>query len=96
MLSVAVAGHVVQSGITNPGILRVEIRSKNAKPSKILAVCDTQPDGKFEVRIDRERIPRPRGQRPLSLEFRVFRDGLPILILHGKELVLRVQRGLNR
>jgi Tc toxin complex TcA C-terminal TcB-binding domain/Neuraminidase-like domain len=89
MLTVAVAGHVVQSGVTDPGVLRVEIHSKNARPSKILAVCDSQPDGKFEVTIDRELIPRPRGQRPLSLEFRVFRDELPIRILHGKDLILR-------
>ena len=89
MLTVTVAGHVVQSNITDPGILRVEIHSKNARSSKILAVCDTQPDGRFEVKIDREPNPRSRGQRALSLEFRVFRDGLPIRILRGKEIVLR-------
>ena len=88
-MTVAIVGRVFQPGTTDPGVLRVEIHGGVAPRSKLVASVDTQPNGTFNAEVDRESIPRPRGQRSDVLEFRVLRGKVPLRIARGNEVVLQ-------
>lgn len=89
MATVTIVGRVIQPGTSDPGVLRVEILARGSQRSELLLTVDTQPDGTFEVEVDRVSIPHARDESSRVLEIRVLRDGEPVQITRGQEAELR-------